>query len=110
MRSYLYGADLAVWLWTLLTLGTPGRAYNVGSDQALSIGDLARKVARFYNCPVQISSSPVAGQRPSRYVPEIERAKRELGLKASIGIEDAIERTERFLLTNPYAPGMSPHP
>ncbi len=46
LRSYLYAADLAIWLWTLLIDGKPGRAYNVGSDAPVSMLQLATKVEK----------------------------------------------------------------
>jgi len=91
LRSYLYAADLAIWLWTLLMAGQPGRPYNVGSEHALSIGGLARLVAD--GGRVEIAGTPVAGQMPDRYVPSTERARTELNLKESISLEDGIRRT-----------------
>jgi len=97
-RSYLYAADLAVWLWTILFRGVPGEAYNVGSEDAISIRDLAHQVAAsFPNSPkVVIAKSPVPGRPPERYVPCIDRAKHELGLQCWISIDESINRTIRF--------------
>ncbi|HEV2274932.1 MAG TPA: NAD(P)-dependent oxidoreductase [Acidobacteriaceae bacterium] len=95
MRSYLYAADLAVWLWTLLLRAPSGRAYNVGSDHAVSIHALAREVAQALDpaIEVRVARAPVAGAPLSQYVPSIERVRRELGLEVGIGLREAIRRT-----------------
>jgi dTDP-glucose 4,6-dehydratase len=92
-RSYLHAADLMIWLWTILLRGQPGRPYNVGSDQDVTIADLARRVAAYFRVEVSIARPPVPGAPPQRYVPATGRAAAELGLKTWIALDDAIERT-----------------
>ena len=94
-RSYLYAADLAVWLWALLVRGRNGRAYNVGSDEDVTIADLARAVAEESGKQpqVHIARTPTPGAPPSRYVPLIDRARSELGLEPRIRLRDGIRRT-----------------
>jgi dTDP-glucose 4,6-dehydratase len=92
-RSYLHTADLMVWLWTILVAGRPGRAYNVGSDRALTIAELAQKVAALFGTEVQTARQAVPGQAPQRYVPSIRRAREELGLEVWINLEEALRRT-----------------
>jgi nucleoside-diphosphate-sugar epimerase len=92
-RSYLYAADLALWLWTILIRGKPMRAYNVGSDVAISIEDLANKIAILCNVKVQIAIKRLSSSLPTRYVPDINRASEELGLKVFTGLDDAVSRT-----------------
>jgi len=93
VRSFLYSSDLTVWLWTILFRGSPGRAYNVGSDEAITVKELAEKIANRARpaLPVRILGDRGAGE--SRYVPSIERAQRELGLAVTVGLDDAIGRT-----------------
>jgi nucleoside-diphosphate-sugar epimerase len=91
VRSYLYAADLAIWLWTILLRGESGRAYNVGSEHAISIADLARLVAG--QLPVEVRGTPVAGEKPERYVPSTARARTELHLAEHIDLSEAIRRT-----------------
>jgi dTDP-glucose 4,6-dehydratase len=98
VRSYLYAADLAIWLWTILLRGQPGRAYNVGSDQGISVGDLARMIAtRAPTLPaVRILLASVGGP-PERYVPDTGRASNELGLRQLIPLPASIDRTLNWL-------------
>lgn len=73
MRSYLYADDLVVWLFNLLEKGIPGISYNVGSDKALSIAELAQTVAAVLapQLPIRIMQTPVPGNRGIPYVPDI---------------------------------------
>jgi dTDP-glucose 4,6-dehydratase len=102
LRSYLYAADLAVWLWEILLRGKAGRAYNVGSDEAVSILEAARVVASCFDPQPQvvIAQEAKAGVLPSRYVPSTLRAREELGLQQHIELREAIRRTVDWLLFN----------
>jgi nucleoside-diphosphate-sugar epimerase len=97
-RSYLYGADLAVWLWTILLRGRPTRPYNVGSERARSIEETARGVAEVEPpaMPVTRGKTAMPGLAPVRYVPDTTRARTELGLDEWIGFEDGVRRTLRW--------------
>lgn len=92
LRSYLDQRDLAQWLTTLLLHGRAGDAYNVGSDQAIRIADLASLVRDTLSstAPVHIAGAPDARQHRNLYVPDITKAQTELGLRVTIPLRDAI--------------------
>jgi len=94
LRSYLYAADLAVWMWTILFEGKAGRAYNVGSEEAISIADLANLMAsgrqKGAKLPVHIAKPPIPGALPVRYVPSTSRAQSELNLKQTYSLTQSI--------------------
>lgn len=93
LRSYLYAADLVVWLLAILLDGQNNRPYNVGSDQAVSIAELAETVAAVAGgVGIRIHQSP-SGQAPERYVPAIERARQELGLEVWTSLPEAFRRS-----------------
>ncbi len=94
-RSYLYAADLAIWLWTILCRGESCRPYNVGSGEEIRIASLAREVAEEVNprATIEIASTPAPGEAPQRYVPRTARAESELGLKVLIARREGIRRT-----------------
>jgi nucleoside-diphosphate-sugar epimerase len=97
-RSYLYAADLAVWLWTILVRGQSGRPYNVGSEGDVSIADLARLVAAVVKpgTRVHVAETAVPGRLPARYVPSTTRATTELDVHTRIVLDDAVLRTARW--------------
>jgi len=97
-RSYIYAADMAAWLWAVLLRGQPGRAYNVGADESLSIAALANRICRVLKCPSRIilSRSVEPGTLAAHYAPDISRSRRELQLAPPLNLDDAIERTARW--------------
>jgi dTDP-glucose 4,6-dehydratase len=97
-RSYLYAADLAIWLWTILFQGQALRPYNVGSSASLSIADVARCVAQQFPSKIPIEIRGIANPlKPlERYVPDTQRAKNELRLTTSISMAQGIMRTIQF--------------
>lgn len=90
VRSYLHGSDLAAWLLYLLLEGASGEVYNVGSDQPISIAELAARVGNRLapHKPILIFGQP--GNTGSYYVPDIDKA-RVLGLDVWTSLDEAID-------------------
>jgi len=93
-RSYLYASDLAVWLLHMLIRAPSCRPYNVGSDESISIRELAQLVAATLgNGQCRILGQADAGWNPGRYVPDTQLIEAELGLKRTVSLQNAILRT-----------------
>lgn len=94
-RSYLYAADLAIWLWTMLFRAPALTPINVGSERDVSILELAKIVAATLRpeTEIRVAQEPVSGAPVLRYVPSVERAGDLLGLRETVGLEEAIRRT-----------------
>jgi len=94
-RSYLYAADLAIWLWTMLFRAPALTPVNVGSDRDFSILEIAKIVAATLRpeTEIRVAQERVPGAPVSRYVPSVARAREILGLRESVGLEEAIRRT-----------------
>jgi dTDP-glucose 4,6-dehydratase len=103
-RSYMYGSDLAAWMWTLLGKGRPGTAYNVGSDDGQPLREIAARVARATGVALSVAKEPQPGLAPSRYVPDTSLARNELGLELRVGLDEALRRTLAFHRGNVSTP------
>lgn len=102
VRSYLYGADAAVWLLRILAAGQPGAIYNVGSDQPVSIAALAEQVAS----AIGTGSGYVVEGKPdrhalrNRYIPDVDRARLTLGLEVWTPLDAVIRHAAASLADN----------
>jgi dTDP-glucose 4,6-dehydratase len=94
-RSYLYAADLAVWLWTMLFRAPALVPINVGSAHDVSICELAETVARVLapGTEISVAKQAIRGAPVARYVPSVARAEELLGLRETVGLEESIRRT-----------------
>jgi dTDP-glucose 4,6-dehydratase len=99
-RSYLYTADMAAWLWAVLIRGQPGRAYNIGSEESLSIRSLAERICGVLDCKqsVAILRNAISGSAAVHFVPDVARIRHELNLPAPMALNEAIGRTIRWHL------------
>lgn len=95
LRSYLYMADLCIWLLRILGTGTSGQAYNVGSENAVSIAVLARHVADAAgtDAPIKVQTTAAYDAPAPRYVPDTLKARQELDLVEHTSLHTALLKT-----------------
>jgi nucleoside-diphosphate-sugar epimerase len=92
VRSYMYAADLTIWLLMILTQAKNCNVYNVGADQAYSIEQLAQTVISSANAPIKYKILG-ADSNNSTYTPNINKALVQLGINIYTGLPDAIMKT-----------------
>ena len=95
IRSYLYIADLVVWLFNILINAKPATVYNVGSNNNYTIEQIAQMVikstksTRKYKILNQNINS-------SAYIPNINKALEELNVAVFHNIEESIIKTKNW--------------
>jgi dTDP-glucose 4,6-dehydratase len=102
-RTYLYQDDLAYWLKVILIHGLSGQAYNVGSDEVVSISELAYLVRDLVSPGKLVRILGKQKERDvkiDRYIPNITKANFELGLNVEITLEDSIKKTAAIMKKN----------
>jgi dTDP-glucose 4,6-dehydratase len=79
-RSYMYADDLVQWLLKILDNSNKQcPIYNVGSDDKISIHQVANILAKKYD--KRIDGVKLFSKKFDNYVPNINKAKKILGLK-----------------------------
>lgn len=88
-RSYMYADDLVHWLMVLAAnASTECQAFNVGSDQAVTMNELAATVAEAFG--LTVDECEHVGQMVDRYIPSIDKVKTEFGLIVATNLTKAI--------------------
>jgi dTDP-glucose 4,6-dehydratase len=99
VRSYMYMTDLMRALMVILVEGAAAQPYNVGSDAAVTIEQLAHRVDRIVGgSGVLIEGAP--SDPTDRYVPDIGRLNRELRCPPEVALDEAVARTAGWYRAN----------
>jgi len=92
IRSFMYPADLVVWILKILVSGKMNTAYNVGSPFGISLKDVAEKIVHIAQTNVNIDIK-FNNNDSYPFVPDITLCENELGLKINYDVEDTIRRS-----------------
>ena len=91
-RSYMYSDDLVVWLMTILhNADNTCPIYNVGSDEPILIDQLARNISKIFK--LSFDDIKYTSELIDRYIPNIEKAKKNLNLRMSYSLSHALITT-----------------
>jgi dTDP-glucose 4,6-dehydratase len=99
IRSYMHSDDLVKWLLKILFNSNRScPIYNVGSNDAVDIHEIALLLAKKYN--LNVSFKTINIRKTDKYVPNIDKAKKHLGLKNKLNSLQAIIKTVNLLKKN----------
>jgi dTDP-glucose 4,6-dehydratase len=98
-RSYLYGADMATWLWSALAHDENEEPLHIGSEHSVSILELAQTVATVsgevlsYIPKITVAKAIDPSEPVHQYVPANLRTRQTLQVAEWASLEDIIRRT-----------------
>jgi len=102
IRSYMYGADLAIWTLVIMLHTKNGEVYNVGSTHGSPLKEIANKVASYFPpiSSIMTNTSLVANNHHSILLPDTAKAERDFGLKLYTSIDTSIKRSAQWFKDN----------
>lgn len=98
VRSYLYPTDLMIFLFNLLIKKEEKfNPYNIGSDESISIKELAEKTSRLVgNGKFEVLDHNDNGWNLGRYVPDTNKFSKDFNISRLVSLEEAIIRTAKW--------------
>ena len=103
LRTYLYTADLVIWLFTVLLNSKDKSIYNVGSSKEISIYNLAKKVSKSvndYTGNIKVLTEANYNYPTPKYIPDNTKIIDELRVQENYTLDNAIKRTIKWNLMN----------
>lgn len=98
-RSYMYADDLVRWLMVIASNATFAcEVFNVGSDHAVTMKELAECVAKDTDCIVELPEQ--ISNKTDRYIPSTKKARETLGLEINTKLDEAITNTKKAIVAN----------
>ena len=85
----MHSDDMIRWILTILSKSNSKcPIYNVGSNESISIQNLAKLVGRIFKTTVKIKQP--SDKKIERYVPKIRKAQKELNLKLNYNLRTSL--------------------
>ena len=97
-RTYLYGSDVAAWLLQAALAGEDGGVYNLGGAEPVSHEQVAHWVSGLTVLKPRILIRTRDGEDPRSqdFYPDLTHSKEALGVRVTMDVRTAIERTMRW--------------
>ncbi|KLO21687.1 NAD-dependent epimerase/dehydratase family protein [Marinitoga sp. 1155] len=97
LRSYLYAADAIIWFFKILINSKNRSIYNVGSENIVSIKEVAELINSVSNKKMEIRiQKKEISKKVDQYIPSTKKIKEELGVREYTSLKDAIIKTIDF--------------
>ena len=110
IRAWCYVDDMVEAV--LLCLERPeavGQSFNIGNARsAVTIVDLAQRIKRLTGCPGEIVFTPLDYADVELRIPNVEKAREQLGFEAKVELDEGLERTIAWYRTRKPALTRSP--
>ncbi len=100
-RDFIYVEDIVRGLMLCATAGGPGEVYNLASGAETSILELATKINELTDNPAPVEFLPKRDwDNSGKRFGSTEKARRELGFEARVGLREGLEKTVEWTKRN----------
>lgn len=96
-RSFCYVSDMVEGIIkAMMTRGTKGEIFNLGSPEEYNMIDLAKKIKKMTGSKSKIVFKPLPPDEPGRRRPDILKAKRVLGWQPKVSLTQGLKKTIEY--------------